>query len=219
MGASACSDLCRVVVVVVVVVVLILWVIRRVLTFACPRVNSVVFSPDDKLIASGSNDKSIKVWDSGRGADKEQGTKEAQGEQGHALVGEVSALSKPSSTEQVVGGFIFAAKGTLVLVHEVAQVSADKVAGTNADGGPAEQAAQQEKVVEEKLGTGEQKQPVAFFAAPSHSQIKSLVCAGDKIAVGLEDGGVLYLSAAFLGTQETLKPNLHLSTYLAAVSE
>ena len=40
------------------------------------------------------------------------------------------------------------------------------------------------------------KTPVAFFAAPS--VIQTLACAGDKIAVGLQNGGVLLLRAAFL---------------------
>ena len=40
------------------------------------------------------------------------------------------------------------------------------------------------------------KTPVAFFAAPS--VIQTLACAGDKIAVGLQNGGVLHLRAAFL---------------------
>jgi hypothetical protein len=42
----------------------------------------------------------------------------------------------------------------------------------------------------------EKKTPVAFFAAPSI--IQSLACAGDKIAVGLQNGGMLHLRAAFL---------------------
>ena len=42
----------------------------------------------------------------------------------------------------------------------------------------------------------EKKTPVAFFAAPS--DIQTLACAGDKIAVGLQNGGVLHLRAAFL---------------------
>ena len=40
------------------------------------------------------------------------------------------------------------------------------------------------------------KKPVAFFRAPV--PIKTLKCAGDKIAVGCENGEVLHLQAAFL---------------------
>jgi hypothetical protein len=73
--------------------------------------------------------------------------------------------------EQVVGGFIVTAQGDLVRVYEVDEGVADK---------------------------NEKKTTVAFFAAPSH--IQSLACAGDKIAVGLQNGGVLHLRAAFLAT-------------------
>ena len=71
--------------------------------------------------------------------------------------------------EQVVGGFIVIAQGDLVRVYEVDEGVADK---------------------------NEKKTTVAFFAAPS--DIQSLACAGDKIAVGLQNGGVLHLRAAFL---------------------
>ena len=47
----------------------------------------------------------------------------------------------------------------------------------------------------------DKKPPAAFFAAPS--VIESLACAGDKIAVGLENGGVLHLRAAFLAAIDT----------------
>ena len=40
------------------------------------------------------------------------------------------------------------------------------------------------------------KTTVAFFAAPS--AIQSLACAGNKIMVGLQNGDVLHLRAAFL---------------------
>ena len=51
--------------------------------------------------------------------------------------------------------------------------------------------------VDEGVAANDKKKTtVAFFAAPS--VIQSLACAGDKIAVGLENGGVLHLRAAFL---------------------
>lgn len=47
----------------------------------------------------------------------------------------------------------------------------------------------------------DQKMTVAFFASPS--TIQSLSCAGDKMAVGLQNGGVLLLCAAFLAASVT----------------
>ena len=43
---------------------------------------------------------------------------------------------------------------------------------------------------------GKEKVPIAFFRAPS--SVKSVSCAGDKIAVGCESGAVLTLHAAWL---------------------
>ena len=43
---------------------------------------------------------------------------------------------------------------------------------------------------------GEEKVPIAFFRAPS--PVKSVSCAGDKIAVGCQSGAVLTLHAAWL---------------------
>ena len=94
---------------------------------------------------------------------------DAQGTHGEALAGERFAFSKKNSKKQVVGSFIVTAQDALVLVYEVDEGVADK---------------------------DERKTTVAFFAAPS--VIRSLACAGDKIAVGLENGGLLHLRAAFL---------------------
>ena len=121
---------------------------------------------DATTLVSANDDGTIRFWDVESWAEKGQ---DAQGTHGEALAGERFAFTKPSSTEQVVGGFIVTAKGTLVRVYEVCEGVADN---------------------------SEKKTPVAFFAAPS--VIKSLACAGDKIAVGLENGGVLHLRAAFL---------------------
>ena len=100
--------------------------------------------------------------------------RDAQGTHGEALAGERFAFSERNSKEQVVGGFMVAAQGDLVRVYEVDEGVADK---------------------------DEKKTPVAFFAAPS--DIQTLACAGDKIAVGLQNGGVLHLRAAFLAASDT----------------
>ena len=170
-------------------------------------VQSVCFSPKDNVIAAGCSNGNIYLVDAqagevksslaGHGApvtqlefrdattlvsasddgttrfwDVESGAEkgqDAQGTHGEALAGERFAFSKPSSTEQVVGSFIVTAQDALVRVYEVDEGAADK---------------------------DEKKTTVAFFAAPS--DIQCLACAGDKIAVGLQNGGVLHLRAAFL---------------------
>ena len=173
-------------------------------------VTSVAYSPCGKWIASGGchRDNTVRIWDAATGAavgspltghkgavtrlefcdattlasacnngttrfwDVESGADRYWAVESAFFSGERFAFAKKSSTdskEQVVGRFIVTAKDALVCVYEVDEGVADK---------------------------GEKKTPVAFFAAPS--VIQSLACAGDKIAVGLQNGGVLHLRAAFL---------------------
>ena len=87
-----------------------------------------------------------------------------------------------SPKEQVVGGSIVAAQSDLVRVYEVDDASEEE----------------EEEGVADKDG---KQTPVAFFGAPSN--IQTLACAGDKIAVGLQNGGVLHLRAAFLAASDT----------------
>ena len=77
-----------------------------------------------------------------------------------------------------MGSFIVTAQGDLVRVYEV-----------------------DEDEKKTPVDKDEKKTPVAFFAAPS--VIQTLACAGDKIAVGLQNGGVLHLRAAFLAASDT----------------
>ena len=128
---------------------------------------------DATTLVSASKDGTTRFWDVESGSEKGQ---DAQGTHGEVMAGERFAFSKPSSTEQVVGSFIVTAKGDLVRVYEVDEVDEDE-----------------KKTPVDK---DEKKTPVAFFAVPS--VIQALACAGDKIAVGLENGGVLHLRAAFL---------------------
>ena len=133
---------------------------------------------DATTLVSASDDDTIRFWDVESGAEKGQ---DAQGTHGEALAGERFAFTKTNSKEQVVGGFIVTAKGDLVRVYEVDEVDEDE-----------------KKTPVDK---DEKKTPVAFFAAPS--VIQTLACAGDKIAVGLQNGGVLHLRAAFLAASDT----------------
>ena len=132
---------------------------------------------DASMLVSASNDGTTRFWDVESGAEKGQ---DAQGTHGEALAGERFAFTKTNSKEQVVGGFIVTAQSDLVRVYEV------------------DDASKEEEGVADKDG---KKTPVAFFAAPS--DIQTLACAGDKIAVGLQNGGVLHLRAAFLAASDT----------------
>jgi len=132
---------------------------------------------DATTLVSASDDGTTRFWDVESGAEKGQ---DAQGTHGEALAGECFAFTKTNSKEQVVGGFIVTAQSDLVRVYEV------------------DDASKEEEGVADK---DEKKTPVAFFAAPS--DIQTLACAGDKIAVGLQNGGVLHLRAAFLAASDT----------------
>ena len=134
---------------------------------------------DATTLVSASDDGTTRFWDVESGAEKGQ---DAQGTHGEALAGERFAFTKTNSKEQVVGGFIVTAQSDLVRVYEVDDASEEE----------------EEEGVADKDG---KKTPVAFFAAPS--DIQTLACAGDKIAVGLKNGGVLHLRAAFLAASDT----------------
>jgi WD40 repeat protein len=134
---------------------------------------------DATTLVSASDDGTTRFWDVESGAEKGQ---DAQGTHGEALAGERFAFTKTNSKEQVVGGFIVTAQSDLVRVYEVDDASEEEEEG-----------------VADKDG---KKMPVAFFAAPS--DIQTLACAGDKIAVGLQNGGVLHLSVAFLAASDTV---------------
>ena len=119
---------------------------------------------------SASDGGTIHFWDVESGAEKGH-----EGTHGEALAGERFAFSKKDSKEQVVGSFIVTAQGDLVRVYEVDDAH---------------------EVDEGVADKDEENTTVAFFAAPS--DIQCLACAGDKIAVGLQNGGVLHLRAPFL---------------------
>ena len=98
----------------------------------------------------------------------------ATGAQKEEIPGERFAFSKGGpSDKQMAGKYVVTIQGDLLLVHltDTAISSANEKAEQN-------------------------KKPVAFFLAPA--PIRTLQCAGDKIAVGCQNGEVLHLRAAFL---------------------
>ena len=97
----------------------------------------------------------------------------ATGAQKEEMQGEKFTFSKGPSDQQTAGKYVVTKQGDLLLVHliDTAIASANEKAEQN-------------------------KKPVAFFRAPA--PIQTLECAGDKIAVGCENGEVLHLRAAFL---------------------
>jgi hypothetical protein len=127
------------------------------------------------LVLASDEYGTTRFWDVESGAEKGQ---ELQGTHGESLEGELFTFSKSSSTktkqdhEVVVGSFI-----------------------VNRGGKQGDDLVLLYEVVLDK------KTPVAgFFEAPS--TVQSLVCAGDKIAVGLQKGDVRILQAAFLVASE-----------------
>jgi len=97
----------------------------------------------------------------------------ATGAQKKEMAGEQFTFSKGPSDKQMAGKYVVTKQGDLVLVYltDTAIVSSNEKAEQN-------------------------KKPVAFFRAPA--PIETVQCAGDKIAVGCQNGEVLHLRAVFL---------------------
>jgi len=91
--------------------------------------------------------------------------------------GEKLTFSQDASDKQKAGKYLVTTKGDLVLVHLTDTASATK----------------DEKVEQDQ-------KPVAFFRVPA--PIQTFQCAGDKIAVGCQNGAVLHLRAPFLVQRE-----------------
>ena len=73
--------------------------------------------------------------------------------------------------EQTVGAYVVTKKDNLVLVHQT-------------------------HALKQKESATENSHAVAFFRAPG--VVQTLECAGDRIAVGCQNGEVLHLQAAWL---------------------
>ena len=167
----------------------------------------VCFAPKGNYIASCSDDGTVRVWDAATGeavgspltghtdwvtqvefidadtvvSSSNDGTTRAwdvaTGTQKAEFEGKISAdilqisfsFTKSSGgDEQTVGAYVVTTKDNLVLVHALKQ----------------------------KEPATENNHAVAFFRAPG--VVQTLECAGDRIAVGCQNGEVLHLQAAWL---------------------
>ena len=166
----------------------------------------VCFAPTGKYIASCSDDGTVRVWDAATGeavgsplrpswhtdwvrqvefidadtvvSSSRDGTTRAwdvaTGTQKAEFEGDKFSFTKSSGgDEQTVGPYVVTKKDNLVLVHALKQ----------------------------KESATENNHAVAFFRAPG--VVQTLECAGDRIAVGCQNGEVLHLQAAWLVTADS----------------
>ena len=166
-------------------------------------VESVCFSSDGKQIASGSWDKTVKIWNASSGelqstlaghnapvtqvefidadtvvSSSDDGTTRAwdvaTGTQKAEFEGDKFSFTRSrGGDEQAVGPYVVTKKDNLVLVH----------------------------ALKHNEPTAENNHAVAFFRAPG--VVETLECAGDRIAVGCQNGEVLHLQAPWLVTPDS----------------
>ena len=160
------------------------------------------FAPTGKYIASGSVDGTVRVWDAATGeavgsplaghtapvtqvefidadtvvSSSNDGTTRAwdvaTGTQKAEFEGDKFSFTRSSGgNEQTVGAYVVTRKDNLVLVHRTQGLKHNEP-------------------------TAESSQAVAFFRAPG--VVQTLECAGDRIAVGCQNGEVLHLQAPWL---------------------
>ena len=167
-------------------------------------VESVGFDPSGKKLVSGSYDKTLKVWCVGLSgtfecestlaghnapvtqvefidadtvvSSSDDGTTRAwdvaTGTQKAEFEGDKFSFTKFSGVdEQTVGAYVVTKKDNLVLVHRTHALKHNEPTAANSHA-------------------------VAFFRAPG--VVQTLECAGDRIAVGCQNGEVLHLQAAWL---------------------
>ena len=165
----------------------------------------VAFDPQKpNILASGSRDKTIKIWDIESGScqstlaghtgsvtqvefidadtvvsssnDSNDGTTRAwdvaTGTQKAEFEGDKFSFTKSSGgDEQTVGAYVVTKKDNLVLVHQT-------------------------HALKHNEPTAENNHTVAFFRTPG--VVQTLECAGDRIAVGCQNGDVLHLQAPWM---------------------
>ena len=163
---------------------------------------SVGFDPSGKKLVSGSSDKTVRVWDATTGepigspltghtdwvrqvefidadtvvSSSDDGTTRAwnvaTGTQKAEFEGDKFSFTKSSGgDEKTVGAYVVTRKDNLVLVHQTHALTHNEPTAANSHA-------------------------VAFFRAPG--VVQTLECAGDRIAVGCQNGEVLHLQAAWL---------------------
>ena len=162
---------------------------------------SVCFSSDGKQIASGSWDETVKIWNASSGelqstlaghtgavtqvefidadtvvSSSNDGTVRAwdvaTGTQKAEFEGDKFSFTKSSGgDEQTVCAYVVTKKDNLVLVHQT-------------------------HALKHNEPTAENNHTVAFFRTPG--VVQTLECAGDRIAVGCQNGDVLHLQAPWL---------------------
>jgi WD40 repeat protein len=166
------------------------------------EVNCVGFDPTGKKLVSCSDDKTVRVWDVTTGepigsplaghnapvtqvefidadtvvSSSDDGTTRAwdvaTGTYKAEFEGDKFTFTKSSGgNEQTVGAYVVTKKDNLVLVHQT-------------------------HALKHNEPTAENNHAVAFFRAPG--VVQTLECAGDRIAVGCENGEVLHLQAPWL---------------------
>ena len=176
----------------------------RMLTYPKHSVSSVCFNADGNKLVSGSFDQTLKVWSIGSSgtfecestltghtdwvtqvefidadtvvSSSDDGTTRAwdvaTGTQKAEFEGDKFSFTKSSGgDEQTVGAYVVTKKDNLVLVHQT-------------------------HALKHNEPTAENSHAVAFFRAPG--VVQTLECAGDRIAVGCQNGEVLHLQAAWL---------------------
>merc|ERR1712216_691344 len=161
-------------------------------------VRCVAFDPQKpNILASCSDDKTIKIWNIESGAcqstlaghnalvthvefidadtvvsSSNDGTTRAwdvaTGTYKAEFEGDKFSFTRSSGDEQAVGAYVVTNKDNLVLVH----------------------------ALKHNEPTAENNHAVAFFCAPA--VVATLECAGDRIAVGCQNGEVLHLQAPWL---------------------
>ena len=161
---------------------------------------SVCFSSDGKQIASGSWDNTVKIWNASSGelqstltghnapvtqvefidtdtvvSSSNDGTTRAwdvaTGTQKAEFEGDKFSFTKSSGAKQTVGAYVVTKKDNLVLVNQTHALTHNEPTAANSHA-------------------------VAFFRAPG--VVQTLECAGDRIAVGCQNGEVLHLQAPWL---------------------
>jgi WD40 repeat protein len=166
------------------------------------EVNCVGFDPTGKKLVSCSDDKTVRIWDVTTGepigspltghtdcvtqvefidadtvvSSSDDGTTRAwdvaTGTQKAEFEGDKFSFTKSSGgDEKTVGAYVVTRKDNLVLVHQT-------------------------HALKHNEPTAENSHAVAFFRAPG--VVRTLECAGDRIAVGCQNGEVLHLQAPWL---------------------